>query len=248
MHVNANNNGQRLVDFAAARNMVVSSTCFPHKEIHKHTWRSPDGKTCNQIDHILIDRRNASSMLDVKSCRGASSDSDHYLVRGKYRCKIAYNKYQPNRTRRFHVDALREASMASRFQQQLEDEFGKPGDEQVAKGESHTEEEWKQLKGAIIEAAEQTIGYQPKPDGRGWFDDECHRALEEKNLAYKKWIDRPTRTKRLEYERLRKIAHKICKTKKRTHMDNQIRNIEENFKHKQIRNAYKEVGVLKAGF
>jgi hypothetical protein len=52
----------------------------------------------------------------------------------------------------------------------------------------------------------------------------------------------------LEYERLRKIAHKICKNKKRTHMDNRIRNIEENIKDKQIRNAYKEVGSLKAGF
>jgi hypothetical protein len=36
MHLNCNNNGQRLVDFAVAKNMVVSSTCFPHKEIHKH--------------------------------------------------------------------------------------------------------------------------------------------------------------------------------------------------------------------
>jgi hypothetical protein len=35
MHLNANNNGQRLAGFVAAKNMVVSSTCFPHKEIHK---------------------------------------------------------------------------------------------------------------------------------------------------------------------------------------------------------------------
>jgi len=90
MHLYTNNNGQRLVDFAAAKNMVISSTCFPHKEIHKQTWRSRDGKTNNQIDHILIDKRNASSILDIKSCRGANSDSDHFLVRGKYRCKIAY--------------------------------------------------------------------------------------------------------------------------------------------------------------
>jgi hypothetical protein len=31
-------------------------------------------------------------------------------------------------------------------------------------------------------------------------------------------------------------------------MDNHIRNIEENIKDKQIRNAYKEFGSLKAGF
>jgi hypothetical protein len=52
----------------------------------------------------------------------------------------------------------------------------------------------------------------------------------------------------LEYETLRKIAHKTCKNRKRTYMDNRIRNIEENIKDKQIRNAYKEVGLLKAGF
>jgi len=73
-------------------------------------------------------------MLDVKSCRGASSDSDHYLVRGRYRCKIANSKYEPNRaTRGFHTDALREASMVTRFQQQLEEEFGKLQTEQATK-------------------------------------------------------------------------------------------------------------------
>jgi len=79
------------------------------------------------------------------------------------------------------------------------------------RGESHIEEDWKQLKQVIMEAAEQTIRYQQKPDRMGWFDDECLKALEEKNAAYKKWIDRPTRAKIMEYERLRKITHKICK-------------------------------------
>jgi hypothetical protein len=104
--------------------MVVSLTSSPDKEIHKQTWRSPDGKTNYQIDHILIDKRNASSRLDVKSCTGTSSNSDQFLVRGRYRCKITCSKYERNRTtRRFHVDALREASMVRRFQQQLEEEF-----------------------------------------------------------------------------------------------------------------------------
>jgi hypothetical protein len=145
MHLNTNNNGQRIADSAAAKNMVVSSTFFPHKEIHKQTWRSPDGKNNHQIGHILIDKRNASSMLDMKSCRRASSNSDHFLVRGRHRCKIAYSKFKSSRTtRRFHVDAMQEASMARRFQKQLEEEFGKSETERVTKEKSHIEEDWKQ--------------------------------------------------------------------------------------------------------
>jgi len=36
--------------------MVVKSMIFPHRNIHKYTWTYTDGKTHNQIDHILIDR------------------------------------------------------------------------------------------------------------------------------------------------------------------------------------------------
>jgi len=52
----------------------------------------------------------------------------------------------------------------------------------------------------------------------------------------------------MEYKRLGKIAHKICKIRKRKHMFNIIRDIEGNNKDKQIRNAYKEIVSLKAGF
>jgi hypothetical protein len=45
------------------------------------------------------------------------------------------------------------------------------------------------MKEVIVQAAEQIVGYQPKPDNRGWFDEECKIAIDGKNTAYKKWID-----------------------------------------------------------
>jgi hypothetical protein len=60
--------------------IAVKSTMFPHCSIHKFTWTSPDGKTHSQIDRILIDRRQNSSILDVRSFRAADCDTDHYLV------------------------------------------------------------------------------------------------------------------------------------------------------------------------
>ena len=75
LHQDSNDNGVRIENFATSKNLVVKSTMFPHRNIHKYTWTSPDGKTHNQIDHVLIDRRWQSSVLDVRSFRGAECDS-----------------------------------------------------------------------------------------------------------------------------------------------------------------------------
>jgi hypothetical protein len=56
LHDVSNDNGVRLVNFATSKNLTVKSMMFPHCNNHKYTWTSPDGKTHNQIDHILLDR------------------------------------------------------------------------------------------------------------------------------------------------------------------------------------------------
>jgi hypothetical protein len=65
---------------------------FPHRNIHKYTWTSPDEKTHNQIDHILVDRRRHSNALDVQSFRAADCLGDHYLMVAKVRERLAVNK------------------------------------------------------------------------------------------------------------------------------------------------------------
>ena len=56
LHQDSNDNGVRIVNLATSKNLV-KSMMFPHRNINKYTWTSLDGKTHNQIDHTLIDRR-----------------------------------------------------------------------------------------------------------------------------------------------------------------------------------------------
>ena len=72
-----------LVNFATSKNLVVKSRMFPHRDILKYVWTSPEGKTHNQTDHIFIGRRWHSSILDVRSFRGDDYDTDHYLMAAK---------------------------------------------------------------------------------------------------------------------------------------------------------------------
>jgi endonuclease/exonuclease/phosphatase family metal-dependent hydrolase len=80
LHHVTNDNGKRMTDFAISKNMIISSTCFPHNDIHKGTWTTPDSRMTNQIYHVMISKRVASSIVDVRMYRGANCGSDHFLV------------------------------------------------------------------------------------------------------------------------------------------------------------------------
>jgi hypothetical protein len=101
LHEIINDNGVMVVNFATSKNLTVKSMMFPHLNIHKYTWTSPDGKPHNHIDYILVDSLRHSKGLDVRSFRAADCDTDHYLLVAKVRERLAVNK---QRSQRFHME------------------------------------------------------------------------------------------------------------------------------------------------
>jgi hypothetical protein len=60
-----NNNRINIIQFAISKGFNVRST-FPHKDIHKETWYSADGRRVNQINHVLISNRFRSAITDIR--------------------------------------------------------------------------------------------------------------------------------------------------------------------------------------
>jgi hypothetical protein len=125
LHEISNDNGVRLVNFATSWNLRVKSTIFPHHNIQKDTWMSPDGKTDNQIDHILVDRRRHSNVLDVRSLRAADCDSDHHPVVAKVGERLAVNKQRSQRfdMERFNLKKLNEVWCKVQFRVEVSNRF-----------------------------------------------------------------------------------------------------------------------------
>ena len=118
VHTLSNDNGIRLIDFACSKNMVVASTLFNHTDIHKMTWRSPDGPTYNQIDHLLIDARHVSNVMDVGTFRGAKIDWDHYLLISKIRSRISKaRKMHGSCARKFNSEKLKISEISSAYRE-----------------------------------------------------------------------------------------------------------------------------------
>jgi hypothetical protein len=85
LHKNTSESGSRLVNFAVSKNttMFIGSTKSNHKIIHKTILKSPDGKTQNQIDHLLIDKRHLSNFMVVRSYRDADIESSRNKAKGQ---------------------------------------------------------------------------------------------------------------------------------------------------------------------
>ena len=106
---NTNDNGYRIIQFATLNNMVIGSTMFQHRNIHKPKWTAPHRSFENQIDNMVIDARHMSDLLDVKSYREGNVDSDHYLVIARMRARISnVKKIRGERIGKFCVSKLQD--------------------------------------------------------------------------------------------------------------------------------------------
>jgi len=52
-----NDNLERLVEYCLNNSCMIGGTIFHHRDIHKLSWRSPDGHTFNQIDHVIVNKK-----------------------------------------------------------------------------------------------------------------------------------------------------------------------------------------------
>ncbi|XP_022792493.1 craniofacial development protein 2-like [Stylophora pistillata] len=118
-----NNNGKRLTNFCEMNSLIITGTLFPHEKIHKNTWTSPDGRTQNQIDHVLVNQQFRRSVQDTRVLRGADVGSDHQLVRTKVKLKLK-KITKPTSTRtKYDTGKLQNESIRKAFSIELRNQF-----------------------------------------------------------------------------------------------------------------------------
>ncbi|XP_070132539.1 craniofacial development protein 2-like [Drosophila bipectinata] len=144
--------GDRLIDLCQTFQLVIGGTVFPHKEIHKYTWTSPNGHTRNQIDHICISRKWRRSIMDVRNRRSASIDSDHELIIGELLIKLRRNSNTVSRTTRrpppINVQRLSDSNLSTRMATALREQM-------TAQLLNHS---WEQTCSILRSTAEEMLG------------------------------------------------------------------------------------------
>ena len=243
-HQQTNENGLRLIDFATSKNMAIKSTFFQHRLLHRYTWRSPQ-QTETQIDHVLIDGRHFSDIIDVRTYRSANIDSDHYLVMVKLRPKLSVvNNVRYRRPPRYNLDRLRETEVATAYAQHLEAAL--LSEEELA--DAPLEDCWSRTKAAIGNAAESILGYVQRSRRNDWFDGECQEILDEKNAARATMLRLATRQNVETYRQKRKQQVRLFRNKKRRLEESEREEMELLYRSQETRGFFRKLNDSRNGF
>ena len=236
-----NDNGERLVDYCLNNNYVIGGTIFAHRDIHKLTWKSPDGRTSNQIDHIIINGKWRRSLQDVRVCRGADIYSDHYLVTARVKLKL--HKVVPESQRRKQLDVTRLACPVTKqeFVLELRNRFNALTDTSEETDHDATYK-WDTIKKTYVEVATKVLGHKKK-NHKEWLTPETWKKIEERKQLKIKMLS--TKSARLQqqvqeaYKGKDKEVKKSARNDKRSYVEGLAAEAESAAARGELSTVYK---------
>jgi hypothetical protein len=235
LHEVTNNNGLRLVQYGTISNLKVLSTWYPRKDIHKGTRKIPGTNDINQIDHIIVSKRWATEIDNVRKHRGANSDSDHFLVGASLKQNITLTIRNRTSCRtRCNVEKFDETDVERQYQQGVQRKL------QEKSPSNNIEEEWTNIKETLSTSAQYIIGEKQNERDEEWYDKECREIIEIKREARLKCLQRNTRANQEDYDRKRIADAKVCRRKKREVIQRKVDEIVEHHTKNESKKYYKK--------
>ncbi|KAJ3654979.1 hypothetical protein Zmor_014128 [Zophobas morio] len=176
-HEESNNNGLRLIELAIERNMKIVSTQFQRK--HKGTWIIPGKQETKQMDHVLIQEKHSRLIISVKTCRGADTDSKHFLVRAKLKqWKGEDKEHRRNYEVRYNTEELQAQELKTKYEIHIERYLEK----QDFSKEKNINTKWNNIERIVTEASKRHVGKTIARERKEWLDVECETEIKHKKL------------------------------------------------------------------
>ena len=175
-----NTEGERILEFALAYDMVVANSFFKKRESHLITYQS--GKSKTQVDYFLFKRRDLKLVQDIKVIPSEEIAPQHKLLVCDIKVKDNVVKTQ-SFVPRLKTWKLREEENKVNFERLFTEHV-------QGNTATTTEELWSCLKDGLLSTSEKICGWTKerkwKKEG-WWWNEEVDKAVAEKRKKWKAW-------------------------------------------------------------
>ena len=151
-----NSNGLLLLQLCTELDLVICNTFFHQKLKHKVTWTHPRSKHGHMIDFILTRRNDMRDVCNVRVSRSADCDTDHKMVRGKFKLQVRKKTRMPGVEvpKRIDVTKLKDPDTCRSLNERM----------------TNFDESWESFIDQFYATAVEVLGLKRNVH-RDWFDD-----------------------------------------------------------------------------
>ncbi len=150
----SNARGEKLLNFCAVNNLFVTNTMFKQtKDSRQWTWESPDQKTHNKIDFILIKNNWKSCVNNSRSFPSADVGSDHQLIIANIHLRFKA-KSKPKFLKRYDVFKLKNPDNRAKYEIEIGGKFAPL----LADDDTDVQTLWNGVRQAFNETSEKLLG------------------------------------------------------------------------------------------
>ena len=176
-----NTEGERILEFAVAHDLVVGNTHFHKKENHLITYQS--GGNSSQIDYFLVRKSDFKQVRNIKVIPGEEVVTQHRLLVTDMKWKFV-KQTKNTFTPKLRTWKLKDQNVTNLFKDRLTHLLTSDINEKSVV------DQWMHLKTNLLKATEETCGISKQRKWHKqtwWWDNSVDNAVNEKRRLFKIW-------------------------------------------------------------
>ncbi|XP_072021381.1 uncharacterized protein [Amphiura filiformis] len=235
---NINARGEKLLTFCATNNLCLTNTMFKqNKASRQWTWESPDQRTHNKIDFIMISSKWKGCITNSRSVPSADVGSDHQLVLANIQLKFK-TKPKPKYPKRYDVFKLKTQATRERYEVEIGGSFAPLLDDE----DTDINDSWEAIKTAFSNTSKKILGNKKAQKPKPWISEEVISLSEERSKVKQEKLIDPSKKTRYNYlTREIKRKTKGCKDIWLKDLCRNVENAHQAAKSKEVYSTIKKI-------